>query len=148
MPWHVHSFSYQYSIMFVYREENKLWSSTLRNVSQPPTPPSILSPNILLNTYFVISWFFFGEGLLAPRPTPPRLRTTHFDGSHLLNQYIRSHHLHLEHTSSIRNLRTLHALVTRVLPNTETVPCYIATLRWLSSCTAWSRRRSRFLAHP
>jgi hypothetical protein len=62
---------------------------------------------------FVASLFFYGDELLAPRPTSlvgcPRL----------LIEYIRSYLPYLEAVSSTRNLRTRRAVVTRDPPNME-----------------------------
>jgi len=54
---------------------------------------------------------FYGEELLAPRPNP-KLEDRPFSAVRdcLLNIFIST--LHIEGCSSIRNLRTLHAVVT------------------------------------
>jgi hypothetical protein len=56
---------------------------------------------------------FYGEELLAPRPTPK------LEDHPLLIQYIHSYPPYLEAVSSIRNLRTRHAAVTKDPLNME-----------------------------
>jgi hypothetical protein len=60
---------------------------------------------------------FYGEELLAPRPTPQAGGPPLVGYPRLLIQYIRSYPPYLEAVPSIRNLRTCHALVTRDPPN-------------------------------
>jgi hypothetical protein len=60
---------------------------------------------------------FYGEELLAPRPTPQAGGPPFVGRPRLLIQYIRSYPPYLEAVPSIRNLRTRHAVVTRDPPN-------------------------------
>jgi hypothetical protein len=61
--------------------------------------------------HFVTNLFFYGEEL-APRPTP-KLEDHPLSAVSTAIQYIRSYPPYLETISSIRNLRTRHAVVTR-----------------------------------
>jgi hypothetical protein len=56
--------------------------------------------------------FFLWQGVVSPMPNP-RKRTTTFQCPRLLIQYIRSYPPYLEAVSSIHNLKTRHAVVTR-----------------------------------
>jgi hypothetical protein len=60
---------------------------------------------------------FYGEELLAPRPNPKAGGPPIVGCPRLFIQYIRSYPPYLEPVSSIRNLRTRHAVVTRDPPN-------------------------------
>jgi hypothetical protein len=62
---------------------------------------------------------FYGEQLLAPRPTLKLEDDPLVGCPQLLIQYIHSYPPHLEAVSSIRNLRMCHAMVTRDPPNME-----------------------------
>jgi hypothetical protein len=71
--------------------------------------------------HFVTNYFFYGEGLLAPRPTPS-WRTT----PRRLPAIAYSIYSHLPSVSrglpSIRNPRTRHAVVTKDPPNMDFLP--------------------------
>jgi hypothetical protein len=60
---------------------------------------------------------FYGEVLLAPRPPPPAGGPPRVGCARLLIDFIRSYPPYLEAVSSIRNLSTRHAVVTRDPPN-------------------------------
>jgi hypothetical protein len=62
---------------------------------------------------------FYGEELLAPRPTLQAGGPSIVGCRRLLIQYIRSYPPKLEGVSSIRNLRTRHVLVTKDPPNMD-----------------------------
>jgi hypothetical protein len=90
---------------------------------------------LLMN--FRIELIFYGEELLDPHPTP-KLEDHPIGSQRLLIQYIRSYPPYLEAVSSIRNLRTRHALVTRDPPPLEKKsPQYpLIETRWASE-PAW-----------
>jgi hypothetical protein len=69
-------------------------------------------PN-LISIFF--RFFFYGEELLATRPSS-KLEEPFVGCPRLLIQYIRSYPPCLEAVSSVRNLRTRHAMVTRDPP--------------------------------
>jgi hypothetical protein len=76
-----------------------------------------IRPGPRLFVYFRNRLIFYSEDLLVPRPTlqaggPPLVGCTR-----LLIQYIRVYPPYLEVVSSIRKLRTRHAVVTRDPPN-------------------------------
>jgi hypothetical protein len=66
-------------ILTMFGEEYKLRSSSLCDFLQSPVTPSLFGPNILQCPRFLMNFrkklIFYGEELLAPRPTP-KLRTT------------------------------------------------------------------------
>jgi hypothetical protein len=67
---------------------------------------------------FVTS-LFLRWGVGSPTPNPPTGGPPPVGCPRLLIQYIRSYPPYLEGVSSIRNLRTHHAVVTRDPPNME-----------------------------
>jgi hypothetical protein len=77
----------------------------------------IISPCPRLLVNFLKKLIFYGEELLAPRRTPQAGGPPLVGCPRLLIQYIRSYPPYLEAVSSIRNLRTRHAVVTRDPPN-------------------------------
>jgi hypothetical protein len=62
---------------------------------------------------FVTSLFLYGEELLVPRPTPLRGLPSFVGRSWLIIQYIRRYSTYLGPVSSIRNLRTGHAVLVK-----------------------------------
>jgi hypothetical protein len=60
---------------------------------------------------------FYGKELIAPTPHPQAGGPPLVGCPSLLIQYIHSYPLYLEAVSSIHNLRTRHAMVTRDPPN-------------------------------
>jgi hypothetical protein len=90
-----------------------LWSHfpLLRSIIQRISP----CPRLLVNSHNKI--IFYGEELLAPRPTPKLEDHPLSAVRDCLFQYIRSNPPYLEAVPSIRNLRTRHAVVTRDPPN-------------------------------
>jgi hypothetical protein len=73
-----------------------------------------MCPRLLVN--FRNNFIFYGEELLAPRPTPSARGPPLVGCSRLLIQYIRSYPPYLEAVPSIRNLRTRNAVATRDPP--------------------------------
>jgi hypothetical protein len=73
----------------------------------------------MLHDRFRNKLVFYGEELLAPRPTPKLEGHPLVGCPRLLIQYIRNYPSYLEGVSSIRNLRTRHAVVTRDPPNMD-----------------------------
>jgi hypothetical protein len=96
-------------------------SRDIRNFICIETLRSIIQWIRLCPTLLVIfrnKLIFYGEELLAPRPTPaegPPL----VGCLRLLIYYIRSYPPYMEAVSSIRNLRTRHAVVTKGPPNMD-----------------------------
>jgi hypothetical protein len=62
---------------------------------------------------FLNKFIFYGEDLLASRPTPKLQDTDLVDCPRLLIKYIHNYPPYMEAVFSIRNLRTRHAHVTR-----------------------------------
>jgi hypothetical protein len=87
--------------------------------------PSYLSSGARFLENFRNKLIFYGEELLATRPTPQAGGPPLVGCPRLLIRYIRSCPLKLEGVSSIRNLRTRHAVVTRDPPN---MACNYTTL--------------------
>jgi hypothetical protein len=71
---------------------------------------------------FVTS-LFLRWGVVSPTHNPLAGGSPIVGCPRLLIQYIRSYPPYLESVSSIRNLRTRHAVVTRDPPNMESYPC-------------------------
>jgi hypothetical protein len=76
-----------------------------------------IRPGPRLLVVFRNKLIFYGEEELAPRPTPQAGGPPHVGCPRLLIQYIRSYPPKLEGVSSLRNLRTRHAVVTRDPPD-------------------------------
>jgi hypothetical protein len=68
--------------------------------------------------HFVTS-LFFRWGVVSPTPNPQAGGSPLVGSPRLLIQYIRSYPPYLEGVSSIRNVRTRHAVVTRDPPNMD-----------------------------
>jgi hypothetical protein len=79
----------------------------------------IISPCPRLLVSFRNKIIFYGEELLAPTPNPHAVGPLIVGRPRLLIEYIRSYPPYLEAVSSIRIMRTRHALVTRNPPNME-----------------------------
>jgi hypothetical protein len=71
----------------------------------------------MLHVRFRNKLIFYGEELLTPGPTPKLEEHPLVGCPRLLIQYIRSYPPCLKGVSSIRNLRTRHAVVRRDPPN-------------------------------
>jgi hypothetical protein len=88
----------------------------------------------------VLCNILYGKELLSLRPTPKLKDPPFLSCPRLFIHYIRSYSPHLEAVSSIRNLRTRHALVTWDPPNM----IYFTLLRMRDSVTSnngfWIRR--------
>jgi hypothetical protein len=69
------------------------------------------SPYPQVSTWVIINIIFYGEGLLAPRPTPKlKDHPSSAVRGYLFNLFTAT--LHIGGRSSIRKLRTRHAVVT------------------------------------
>jgi hypothetical protein len=66
-----------------------------------------------------LTWYIFTARRSCPTPNHQSGGPPLVGCPRLLNQYIRSYSPYLEAFSSVRNLRTLHAMVTRDPPNME-----------------------------
>jgi hypothetical protein len=109
LPWA--NLLYMYSTSTIPSTKPHVHFLSLRSFVQGICP----GPKLLV--HFRNKVIFYGEELLAPRPTP-KLEDHPFVGCPwLLIQYIRSYPPYLEGISSIHNLRMRHAVVTRDPPN-------------------------------
>jgi hypothetical protein len=91
---------------------------------------------------------FYGEGLLAPRPTPKLEDHPLSAVRYCLFNIIRSYPPYLEGVSTLRNLRTPHAVVTRDPPNMAFISQHmkiLASLGEIRNCI--QKRRTENLAH-
>jgi hypothetical protein len=80
-----------------------------------------MHPGLRLLVYFCNKLIFYGEELLSPTPNPPAGGPTLVGCLRLLIQYICNYPPYSEGVSSIRNLRTCHAMVTRDSPNMDPI---------------------------
>jgi hypothetical protein len=82
---------------------------------EPSTSPYEESVQFRGPVGYFVNYFLFS--LVEPTLNPQALGPPLVGCQRLLICYIRNYHLYLETVSSIRNLRTRHALVTRNSPN-------------------------------